>query len=86
MCLASDAPGEYAVLNACRAWRFAVEGVLVSKVDGGEWALDRVRSPDQELIKTALDRQRSVPGAELDQSAVGQFVRRVLPYLAKTAA
>ena len=84
---AEHAPGEYAVLNACRAWRFAVEGVLVSKIDGGRWALGRVRGPDRELIQFALDRQRSVPSAELDQSAaVGQFVQWVLPHLAKTPA
>ena len=29
----------YAVLNACRALRFAREGVICSKIAGGEWAL-----------------------------------------------
>jgi streptomycin 3"-adenylyltransferase len=31
----------YGVLNACRAARFAAEGVLCSKLDGGEWFLRR---------------------------------------------
>jgi Domain of unknown function (DUF4111) len=30
-------PGDYAVLNACRALRYADDGRLCSKVDGGGW-------------------------------------------------
>lgn len=30
----------YGVLNACRAWQFAVTGELVSKLDGASWATD----------------------------------------------
>jgi hypothetical protein len=82
---AEHAPGEYAVLNACRAWRFAVDGALVSKVDGGEWALGRIPGPDRELVKIALDKQRSIPAAELDRSVVKQFVRQALSRLTKTS-
>lgn len=71
-------PGEYAVLNACRAWRYAVDGTLVSKVDGGEWALSRVPGPDRELIATALARQRCQPAAGLDPASVMRFVEAVL--------
>lgn len=76
------AAGEYAVLNACRAWRFAVDGALVSKIDGGRWALDRVPGPERDLVRTALDRQRSRPAADLDPGAVRGFVERILPRLA----
>ncbi len=31
----------YQTLNAARVWRFAEEGVICSKVDGGRWALGR---------------------------------------------
>jgi Domain of unknown function (DUF4111) len=78
---AASAPGEYAVLNACRAWRFGADRVLVSKVDGGRWALGRVTGADRELISTALDRQGCLPVAELDPPAVRQFVERCLGYL-----
>lgn len=81
---AERASGEYAVLNACRAWLFAADGALVSKIDGGQWALGRVHGPDRELIKTALDRQRSIPAAELNRDAVKQFVRQALTHLTKT--
>jgi Domain of unknown function (DUF4111) len=70
------------VLNACRAWRFAVDGALVSKIDGGQWALGRTHDPERELIKIALNKQRSIPAAELDRSAVKQFVRQALAHLA----
>jgi Domain of unknown function (DUF4111) len=75
---AEHAPGEYAVLNACRAWRFAVDGALVSKIEGGRWALDRVPGPDREVIRTALDRRRRPLAAELDPGAVTRFVHQIL--------
>ena len=75
---AEQSPGEYAVLNACRAWRYAADGTLVSKIDGGEWALSRVPGPDRELIAAALARQRGQPAGGLDPAAVRRFVRGVL--------
>ena len=45
----------YAVLNACRAQRYAVEGVLSSKVAAGEWA--RARYPEEVVIAEALAQQ-----------------------------
>lgn len=78
---AEQSPGEYAVLNACRAWRFAADGVLVSKVDGGEWALSRVARPDQELVVTALARQRCQPAPEVDAASARRFVGEVLAVL-----
>ena len=50
---AAHASPEYAVLNACRALRYAQEGTLSSKVDGGEWYLARHREdPD---VRAAVD-------------------------------
>ncbi|MFI0417983.1 aminoglycoside adenylyltransferase domain-containing protein [Spongiactinospora sp. 9N601] len=78
--------GEYAVLNACRAWRFTVDRVLVSKLDGGLWALGRTSVPDRELIQTALDRQRCLPAADLDPAAVQRFVDQVMSRLTRASA
>lgn len=50
------APGRYAVLNACRAWAFAEEGILLSKVEGGDWALARGIEPA--AVTAALHAQR----------------------------
>ena len=46
----------YAVLNACRAWAFAQEGRLLSKVEGGSWAIEF--GVEVEAIRTALAAQR----------------------------
>jgi len=78
---AAHAPGEYAVLNACRAWRFAADRMLVSKIDGGRWALGQVDGADRALITTALARQRSLPTADLDPDVVGRFVQQALSRL-----
>ena len=50
---AVHAPPAYQVLNACRAWRFATDRELCSKVAGGEWALGR--GADDAAIAAALD-------------------------------
>jgi streptomycin 3"-adenylyltransferase len=46
----------YAVLNACRAVRFAADGVLCSKLDGGRWML--ARRGGEPVIHQALADQR----------------------------
>ncbi len=78
---AENSPDEYAVLNACRAWRFAVDGALLSKLGGGQWALGRVGAADHDLVKIAIDRQRCVTGTGLDPRAVRQFVQQVASFL-----
>ncbi|MDX3100407.1 aminoglycoside adenylyltransferase domain-containing protein [Nonomuraea angiospora] len=83
---AEHAPGEYAVLNACRAWRFAVDGTLVSKIDGGQWALRHVSTADHELVRSALDRQRCLPAAELDPREVTRFVHWILSRIIDASA
>lgn len=57
------APMAYAVLNAARALRYAVESTLCSKLDGGEWAIDHGEPAD--IIEPALDRQRTGAAAML---------------------
>ena len=56
-----QAPVEYQVLNACRAWRFAEEDVLCSKLDGGRWA--RGRLDDPVLVDVAIARQTGGPAS-----------------------
>ena len=61
-------PTEYAVLNACRAWRYAVDGSLVSKVDGGRWAEARLAEPELTLVRAAIAVQCGEVG-EVDATA-----------------
>ena len=66
---------EYQVLNACRAWRFAVEGVLCSKLDGGRWARDRWQQPN--VIDSALDHQQGRSDALPDKHQAGVLLQHV---------
>lgn len=80
------APGEYAVLNACRAWQFAAEGTLVCRIDGGQWALHNLPTIDHELVQSALDHQRCLPAAKLDPREVTRFVHRILSRITEELA
>lgn len=48
----------YSVLNACRAWRFAATGGLVSKLEGASWAL-QAGAPEA-LVESAIAAQTGV--------------------------
>jgi hypothetical protein len=65
------APG--AVLNACRAWRFAVEGDWVSKSAAAAWAATHV--DDRELLRLALE-ARGVDGQPLPPDRVRAVATR----------
>jgi predicted nucleotidyltransferase len=70
----------YAVLNACRAERYVVEGVLSSKVAAGEWA--RTRYPEESVIADALAQQRSGRHLHSPTPQAIRFVSRVSERLA----
>jgi hypothetical protein len=73
------ATAEYQVLNACRAWRFAEQGVWCSKLDGGRWARDRVEDPA--VVELAIARQQGGALVELpdpDPGAVNALVQQTL--------
>jgi hypothetical protein len=60
-----------AVLNACRALRYATEGRWTSKADAARWALGRV--PDPTVILAALAARAGGPGPGSNDA--GRFVR-----------
>lgn len=64
----------YSVLNASRAWRFAADDVLGSKLEGAEWA--RERWPNPSLIDAAVDLRHGRP-AQLDAQEVDAFLAHV---------
>jgi streptomycin 3"-adenylyltransferase len=58
----------YAVLNACRATRFADDGRLCSKLDGGHWYL--TICPGDPVVTAALAHQRGDgPGPDIGDAA-----------------
>lgn len=66
----------YSVLNACRSWRYAEEGVLSSKDDAAGWA--RSRAEDPSVIDSALAIRRGErPSRRLDDAEVRAFVLSV---------
>lgn len=71
---ALEGPFAYAVLNACRAWRYFERGDLVSKIVGGTWALD---GEYRSLVQRALDQQQGTrKGTALDSTGA-TFVAHV---------
>lgn len=64
----------YSVLNGSRAWRFAAEDVLGSKLAGATWARSRLRNPS--LIDAAVDLRHGRP-AHLDEDEVDGFLDHV---------
>ena len=64
----------YSVLNASRAWRFAVEDVLGSKLEGARWA--RPRWQTRSLIDAVVDLRHGRP-AQLDAQEVNRFLDHV---------
>jgi hypothetical protein len=64
----------HSVLNASRAWRYAEEGVLGSKLEGAAWARERWSRPG--LIEAAAELRRG-RRAHLDQREVDEFLAHV---------
>jgi hypothetical protein len=73
----------YSVLNACRAWRFAADDVLGSKLEGASWA--RARWPDRDVIDAAVA-LRLGQDAALDDSAVDALLSAVADHLRSLGA
>jgi aminoglycoside adenylyltransferase-like protein len=66
--------GDDAVLNACRALRFASDGTWSSKHEAGRWALGAsVGSAARETVAAALEARSG--GASLERERVEAFLR-----------
>ena len=72
------APPRYAVLNACRAWAFADGTGMLSKLEGGAWALQRGIEP--ELVRAALAAQAG-GNERVDRPATERVVARAIAAL-----
>jgi hypothetical protein len=80
---AANASPAYQVLNACRAWRFATDRELGSKIAGGEWALGR--GADDAAIAAALEIQRGGPERPIGPASVAGLIARVTAELGQAA-
>jgi hypothetical protein len=78
--LAGDPRSDDAVLNACRAWRYAAEGAWSSKESAGLWTLERRPTP---VVAEALRARKG--GRALDRSAVRRFLTGIADELGHLA-
>jgi hypothetical protein len=65
----------YSVLNACRSWRYAEEGIMSSKDDAAVWALSQTEDPS--IIVSALEIRTGDRPRSLDPAEVRAFVLNV---------
>ncbi|MHB1841666.1 MAG: aminoglycoside adenylyltransferase domain-containing protein [Sulfobacillus sp.] len=73
-------PGEgYEVLNLCRSWAFLTHGELLSKEEGGRWALSRLPADQAATVYQALVAHRD--GGPEDPSRLSSFRRLLWPTL-----
>ncbi len=70
-----------AVLNGCRAWRWAADGVWSSKPEAGEWARAQHDAPP--LVADALLARQA--NGQLDVAAVREFLHRVAAIVERAA-
>jgi streptomycin 3"-adenylyltransferase len=80
----AHAPEAYCVLNACRALVYLADGMIVSKISGGETALRRGGPPA--LIRRALDQQRGQASEQPPQRDAAGYVANVAAALRSAAA
>lgn len=64
----------YAVLNACRALVYAIQGDIVSKIEGGRRALNEGLGPPG-VVARALDEQREMGPPKTVAADAAEFVR-----------
>jgi hypothetical protein len=65
----------YSVLNACRSWRLAEEGVFDSKAGAAAWA--RPRMQDATILDSALALREGMTTPDLDGQVVRAFLWQV---------
>jgi predicted nucleotidyltransferase len=63
----------YSILNACRVYAYLRDGLITSKQEAGEWALDVLTDPDCAAVENALKIYRGDSGTAFDERALRHF-------------
>ena len=64
----------YAVLNFCRVLAFINEGLIISKIEGGEWGLKKLPKEYHPIISAALQEQCKIGSSEkIDPNILKNF-------------
>ena len=68
----------YITLNLCRVLAYKQENLILSKQEGGKWALDNVPRRFNNFIQQALDDYASVKQIRLDESIALEFAKYMI--------
>lgn len=63
----------YNVLNLCRVWTYVQEGLITSKREGGEWALQYVNESQKDIIQQALDEYKTGVKSKWNKDKLSRF-------------
>ena len=68
----------YHVLNLCRAWAYFEDRIVLSKAEGGEWALDKIKCDYRDLVIQAIGIYKNESGyGEFDKDLLHKFVKEI---------
>ncbi len=73
----------YVILNLCRVWAYRQEKLVLSKREGGEWALHRLPEKDRELVERALADYTTDASATYDKQRSRAFAAYLLEEISK---
>ena len=72
----------YVLLNACRTYAYLLTGSVLSKLEGGEWAIQHLPDRFQPVLKTALQVYQSETDDRLvsreDARALADYMRQLI--------
>ena len=68
----------YLVLNLARVLAFKKDGLVLSKLEGGQWALENIPSEYHAIVKAALSEYESGEPAQYDKSASDNYAKYML--------
>ena len=73
----------YLTLNLCRVLAFKREGLILSKAEGGEWAVKNLPESLRAFVKGAMEDYRGGAPFAPDPDESGRFARALLPEIRK---
>ncbi|HET7580803.1 MAG TPA: aminoglycoside adenylyltransferase domain-containing protein [Bacillales bacterium] len=71
---AIDKPG-YAILNHCRTYAFLLEGLVISKGEGGEWMLEKVPDAMCSVVEQAIASYRFSDSVQISEQDTELFLK-----------
>lgn len=75
----------YITLNLCRVLAYALEGLVLSKQEGGQWGLSHLPEAHRPLIALALDCYASGAAMSAEEHAARDFAKDMLERIGQAA-